>query len=72
MPPLWFGWGVFWHLLQYGRRYDHVHTASFSYFSLLAAGLFKPFMRYSLGVDWHEVWSRAYWRSYLGMTGPFG
>ena len=29
--------GVLWHLLRRGRRYDVVHTASFPYFSLLAA-----------------------------------
>src|SRR3954453_13370597 len=38
-PPLVFGVGVLWHLLRAGRRYDAVHTASFPYFSLLAAGL---------------------------------
>ena len=32
-----FGAGVLWHLLRHGRRYDVVHTASFPYFSLLAA-----------------------------------
>lgn len=71
-PPLRFGWGVFWHLLRHGGRYDHVHTASFPYFSLLAAGVLKPFKRYSLGVDWHEVWSREYWRGYLGAAGAIG
>ena len=39
LPPLVFGLGVLWHLLRHGRRYDVVHTASFPYFSLLAAGL---------------------------------
>jgi glycosyltransferase involved in cell wall biosynthesis len=68
-PPLVFGAGVFWHLLRQGRRYDVVHTASFPYFSLLAAGLLRPLGRYRLTVDWHEVWSREYWREYLGRTG---
>src|SRR5262245_19573179 len=36
-PPLVFGAGVLWHLLRHGRRYDVIHTASFPYFSLLAA-----------------------------------
>src|SRR5579863_4636777 len=36
-PPVLFGLGVFFHLLRYRRRYDIVHTASFPYFSLLAA-----------------------------------
>ncbi len=50
-------------------RYDVVHTASFPYFSLLAAGVLRPLGRYRLVVDWHEVWSRSYWREYLGRFG---
>ncbi len=69
LPPLVFGLGVLWHLLRHGRRYDAVHTASFPYFSLLAAAVARPLGRYAIVVDWHEVWSRAYWRSYLGRTG---
>ena len=69
LPPLVFGLGVLWHLLLHGRRYDAVHTASFPYFSLLAAAVARPLHRYAIVVDWHEVWSRAYWRSYLGRVG---
>ena len=69
LPPLVFGVGVLWHLLRHGRRYDVVHTASFPYFSLLAAGLVRRWARFSLFVDWHEVWSRGYWREYLGSLG---
>ena len=69
LPPLVFGLGVLWHLLLRGRRYDAVHTASFPYFSLLAAALAKPLHRYAIVVDWHEVWSAAYWRAYLGRVG---
>ena len=36
-PPLRFGAGVLAPLARHGRRYDVVHTASFPYFSLLAA-----------------------------------
>jgi glycosyltransferase involved in cell wall biosynthesis len=68
-PPLVFGAGVLWHLLRHGRSYDVVHTASFPYFSLLAAGLLRRAGRYRLVVDWHELWSRAYWREYLGPVG---
>jgi glycosyltransferase involved in cell wall biosynthesis len=63
LPPLVFGLGVLWHLLRGGSRYDVVHTASFPYFSLLAAAAVR---RYHLVVDWHEVWSRSYWTEYLG------
>ncbi|HEX7941924.1 MAG TPA: glycosyltransferase, partial [Gemmatimonadaceae bacterium] len=69
LPPLVFGLGVLWHLLLHGRRYDAVHTSSFPYFSLLAAALVRPLHGYRLVVDWFEVWSRAYWRSYLGRAG---
>jgi glycosyltransferase involved in cell wall biosynthesis len=65
-PPLVFGLGVLRHLLRHGRRYDVVHTASFPYFSLLAAAAVRPLARYRLVVDWFELWTRAYWREYLG------
>jgi glycosyltransferase involved in cell wall biosynthesis len=67
-PPIVFGAGVLWHLLRH-RRYDVVHTASFPYFSLLAAALARPLRRHELVVDWFELWSRAYWRDYLGPVG---
>ena len=55
------------HLLRHGRRYDVVHTASFPYFSLLGRRrCCGRCARYGLVVDWHEVWSRGYWREYLG------
>ena len=69
LPPLVFGAGVLWHLLRHGRRYDVVHTASFPYFSLLAAALTRPLGRFRLVVDWHELWSRDYWLEYLGRVG---
>ncbi|HEX5309221.1 MAG TPA: glycosyltransferase [Solirubrobacteraceae bacterium] len=69
LPPLVFGAGVLWHLLRHGRRYDAVHTASFPYFSLLAAAAARPLWRYRLISDWHEVWSDAYWHEYLGGIG---
>ena len=58
--------GVLRHLLGRGRRYDVVHTASFPFFSLLAAGLARRRGGYRIVVDWHEVWTREYWREYLG------
>jgi glycosyltransferase involved in cell wall biosynthesis len=68
-PPIVFGAGMLWHLLRHGRRYDVVHTASFPYFSLLAAGLLRRVHGYRLVVDYHELWSREYWREYLGPVG---
>jgi glycosyltransferase involved in cell wall biosynthesis len=69
LPPLVFGTGVLWHLLRHGRRYDVVHTCAFPYFSLLAAALARPLAGYGLVADWFEVWSRDYWRGYLGGLG---
>jgi glycosyltransferase involved in cell wall biosynthesis len=68
LPPLVFGAGVLWHLLRHGGRYDAVHTASFPYFSLLAAALARRMRGYRLVVDWFELWSPEYWRHYLGGT----
>ena len=58
MPPLIFG-AASWHLLRHGSHYDTVHTASFPYFSLLAAAATRPLGGYGLVVDWHEVWSAS-------------
>jgi glycosyltransferase involved in cell wall biosynthesis len=69
VPPLVFGLGVFSHLLRHGRRYDVVHTCAFPYFSLLAAAAVRPATGFGLVVDWFEVWSRSYWRDYLGGVG---
>ena len=66
VPPVLFGLGVLRHLLRHGDDYDVVHTASFPYFSLLAAGVGRNRGRFRLLVDWLEVWTRDYWREYLG------
>jgi glycosyltransferase involved in cell wall biosynthesis len=63
LPPLAFGVGVLWHLLRRGGGYDVVHSASFPYFSLLAAGAARLLWRFELVVDWHEVWSRGFLRA---------
>jgi glycosyltransferase involved in cell wall biosynthesis len=69
LPPLVFGAGVFLHLLRHGRDYDALDTAAFPYFSLLAAAALRRRMGYELVVNWFEVWSASYWRSYLGAVG---
>jgi glycosyltransferase involved in cell wall biosynthesis len=68
-PPLVFGAGVLAYLLRQGGGFDAVHTASFPYFSLLAAAGARRVHDYRLVVDWHEVWSRSYWDDYLGRLG---
>lgn len=72
LPPILFGLGVLRHLVAHGSRYDVVHTASFPYFSLLAAGAARKRHGYRLIVDWHEVWTDEYWREYLGSAGSAG
>jgi glycosyltransferase involved in cell wall biosynthesis len=69
LPPLVFGAGVLLHLLRHRKRYDVIHTASFPYFSLLAAGAVRPWARFRLVVDWHEYWTLPYWQEYLGPVG---
>jgi glycosyltransferase involved in cell wall biosynthesis len=69
LPPIIFGLGVLRHLLRHGRDYDVVHTASFPYFSVLAAGLARRRGGFRLFVDWHELWTRGYWVEYLGRVG---
>jgi glycosyltransferase involved in cell wall biosynthesis len=69
LPPVLFGLGVLRHLLRRGSRYNVVHTGSFPYFSVLAVGAVRRGGRYRVVVDWHEVWTRAYWRDYLGRLG---
>jgi glycosyltransferase involved in cell wall biosynthesis len=69
LPPLRFGLGVLRHLLRHRGRYDVVHTCAFPYFSLLAARAALAGTDTRLGVDWFEVWSKPYWRSYLGWLG---
>jgi len=68
-PPLRFGFGVLTHLLRNRRSYDAVHLCSFPYFSLLAARAALAGTGTPIGVDWFEVWTREYWRGYLGGIG---
>jgi glycosyltransferase involved in cell wall biosynthesis len=65
-PPLRFGFAVTRHLARHGREYDVVHLASFPFFPLLGAAAARRLGRYRIFVDWHEVWTRSYWRHYAG------
>jgi glycosyltransferase involved in cell wall biosynthesis len=67
-----FGFGVFRHLLRHGGRYEVVQTPAL-HLSLLAVLAARFFRRFSLVVDWFEVWTREYWLDYLGgAAGRFG
>jgi glycosyltransferase involved in cell wall biosynthesis len=61
-----FGAGVLRHMLRNRHSYDAVHMCAFPYFSLPAVRLALAGRRIPVGVDWFEVWSRGYWREYLG------
>lgn len=61
-----FGRGVARHLLAHRGAYDVVHVSAAPYFGVLGAGLARRAGGYRIAVDWHEVWSDAYWREYLG------
>lgn len=72
-PPLRFGLAVAHHLARHGKKYDVVHVASFPFFPVLAAAALRRRGGYRLVVDWHEVWTRSYWRRYAGLvTGTIG
>ncbi|MEA2627162.1 MAG: hypothetical protein QOD06_3207 [Candidatus Binatota bacterium] len=72
LGPLAFGAGVLAHLAGARRRYDVVHTCAFPYFPLLAAGVAERAGGPAVVADWIEIWSREYWRRYLGAAGPVG
>jgi glycosyltransferase involved in cell wall biosynthesis len=68
-PPLFYGASSLFWLARHGRRFDVVHTASFPFFSMLALAVVRPFARFQVLCDWHEVWSAEYWQEYLGPVG---
>jgi glycosyltransferase involved in cell wall biosynthesis len=72
LPPLVFGLGVLRHLARRGHEYDVVLSGSFPYFPLIAAAGVRKRHGFRLLVDWPEVWTRDYWREYLGRLGGVG
>lgn len=72
-PALAFGAGTLSWMVRHRHDYHAVVVASFPFFSLLAArgallGTSTPVF-----VDYHEVWSSSYWRTYAGrLTGTVG
>ena len=72
-PVLRFGLALWLHLLRFGRDYDAVHTSAMSSWGALATATLAGVHGYRLVLDWWEVWSSTYWRSYLGpVTGTLG
>ena len=72
-PAIAFGLGTFLWLLRHRRRFDAVVVASFPFFSFLGARLALVGTKTPIFVDYHEVWTRRYWRNYAGrVTGTIG
>lgn len=51
------------------RRFDVIEADHMPYFQIFALRLVATIRRKRLVVTWHEVWSRPYWRQYLGPPG---
>jgi glycosyltransferase involved in cell wall biosynthesis len=67
-PTLRYGLGVLGYLSRNRHRHDLVHTANFPFWSVLAARAALAGTGIPLVVDWHEVWSLRFWRSYVGLS----
>lgn len=51
------------------RRFDVIEADHMPYFQIFALRLVAAIRRKRLVVTWHEVWSKSYWRQYLGPLG---
>ncbi len=65
--PIRFGWGVYRHLRAHADDYDVIHVHATPLFGALGAGWAARRRDARVFVDWAEVWTRAYWTSYLGV-----
>ncbi len=68
-PPLVFGAGVLWHLLRHGRPTTSCTPRRFRTSRCSPPRCCARSGRYRIVVDWFELWSREYWREYLGGDG---
>jgi len=50
-------------------RFDVIEADHMPYFQIFALRLVAAIRRKRLVVTWHEVWSKLYWREYLGPLG---
>lgn len=65
-PALSFTRGVVAHLVRHRSEYDVVHVSQVPVMTVPAVRVCLAGSQVLMGVDWHEVWSLGYWRSYLG------
>jgi glycosyltransferase involved in cell wall biosynthesis len=66
-PTLRFGGGVLRWFVRHRREYDVVQLANFPFWSLLALRVSLAGSRTRVVVEWFEIWSRRFWRSYAGL-----
>jgi glycosyltransferase involved in cell wall biosynthesis len=66
LPTLRFGLGLLIWLLRNRREFDVVQVASFPFWSVFAVRLALAGTQTPVVVDWFEIWSARYWRSYGG------
>jgi glycosyltransferase involved in cell wall biosynthesis len=72
-PAIAFGLGTFKWMTRHRHEYDAVVVASFPFFSLLAVRAALAATGTPVFVDYFEVWSSQYWKSYAGLiTGTLG
>ena len=73
LPTLRFGAGLWWWLLRHRREFDTIEVASFPFWSVLAVRAAGAGTNVRVVVDWFEIWSASYWRSYAGtLIGAIG
>jgi glycosyltransferase involved in cell wall biosynthesis len=63
---VWFGVAS---LRLLGCRFDVLEADQIPYFQLFILRAVATLKRRPFTVTWHEVWSRSYWREYLGQAG---
>jgi glycosyltransferase involved in cell wall biosynthesis len=68
MPTLRFGAGLFWWLVRHRRAFDTLQVAHFPFWSVIAVRAALAGSGVRVIVDWFEVWSAAFWRSYAGVA----
>jgi glycosyltransferase involved in cell wall biosynthesis len=72
-PGLKYSFGLLRWLLRHGDSFDTVQTANFPFWSVLAVRIALAGTRTRVVVDWFEIWSSRFWRTYAGkVIGTFG
>jgi glycosyltransferase involved in cell wall biosynthesis len=66
LPTLRFGCGLLWWLSRHRRDFDVVQVASFPFWSVVAVRVALAGTGTHVVVDWFEIWSAPFWRSYAG------